>query len=172
MKAAKDVKKEIVRQYDENPKDWSVHFGRDMKGHYDLVVAHGSTAWIIKEEQINPFKFVGFGVKASRSELEPFIEGIPNTFGVRSPSEEQMRELAEALERRESVKDLLNKIIGSKPIRTHEINSPLVVQGPISYSAKPINAISGEQRRLDYKLRIELEKMLNRRYPQVLRPYI
>jgi hypothetical protein len=172
MRTAKDVKKEIVRQYDKNPKDWRLHVGRDVRGHYDLAVAHGSTAWIIKEEQINPFKFVGFGAKTSRQNLEPLIEDIPNIFGIRSVSEKRMSELANALERKESVKDILAKIMKSNPVKSHEIKGPMVFQGPISYSAKPIHSISEGQRRLDSKLRIELENLLNRKHPQVLRPYI
>ena len=120
MRTAKDVKKEIVRQYDKNPKDWRLHVGRDVRGHYDLAVAHGSTAWIIKEEQINPFKFVGFGAKTSRQNLEPLIEDIPNIFGIRSVSEKRMSELADALERKESVKDILTKIMKSNPVKSHE----------------------------------------------------
>jgi len=172
LKEAKDVKKEIVRQYDENPKDWCVHAGRDVRGYYDLVVAHGTTAWIIKEEQINPMKFVGFGAKTKRQNLEPLIEGIPNTFGIRSVSEKCMSELADALEGKKSVKDILTKIINSNPVKSHEVDGPLVFQGPISYSSKSIPSISEGQRRLDFKLRTELESLLNRKYPQVLRPYI
>ncbi len=172
MKTAKEVKEEIVSQYDENPKDWSVCAGRDVGGHYDLVVAHGSKAWILKEEQINPFKFVGFGVKTSRRNLEPLIKDAPNTFGIRSVSEKQMRELADALEKKESVKDILTKIMKSTPVKSNEIKGPMIVQGPVIHSFRPTNYISEGQRKLDYRLRTELENLLNRKYPQVLRPYI
>ncbi len=172
MKEARDVKKEIVKKYDANPRDWRMHVGRDIKGHYDLIVAHGSTAWIIKEEQINPFKFVGYGSKVNRQILEPFIENLPNNFGIRSTSNKQMRELADALERKQSIKDILTKIINSNPISSHEIKGPLIFQGPISYSPKPVTTISEKQKKLDYQLRKELENLLNKKYPQVTRPYI
>ena len=96
----------------------------------------------------------------------------PNSFGIRSVSEKQMDKLTHALKNKESVKDILSKIMSSTPIRPNEIQGPLVFQGPIMYSSKPMSSISEQQRKLDIKLRKELENLVNRRYSQVYNPYM
>jgi hypothetical protein len=172
MKSANDVKKEIVTRYDKDPKNWQMYVGRDRRGHYDLLVTHNSDAWVIKEEQINPSKFVGFGVKTRREKLDLMLKENPNSFGIRSVSGKQIDKLTHALKNKESVKDILSKIMSSTPIRPQEIQGPLVFQGPIMYSSKPMSSISEQQRKLDIKLRKELENLVNRRYSQVYNPYM
>jgi hypothetical protein len=172
MKSANDVKKEIVTRYDKDPKNWQMYVGRDRRGHYDLLVTHNSDAWVIKEEQINPSKFVGFGVKTRREKLDLMLKENPNSFGIRSVSGQQIDKLTHALKNKESVKDILSKIMSSTPIRPQEIQGPLVFQGPIMYSSKPMSSISEQQRKLDIKLRKELENLVNRRYSQVYNPYM
>lgn len=172
MEPAEDVKKEILKRYDSNPSGWRVLVGRDRRGHFDLVISHDSDMWLIKEEQINPFRSVGFGVRDKVVSFETIERISPYTFGLRPLSERQMVKVASALRSNESPSKLLARVLRTEPVASTEITSPGVLQGPVIHSARGIELISERQAELDRELRLELERLLTRKYPQTIAPYM
>ena len=172
MEPAEDVKKEILKRYDSNPSGWRVFVGRDRRGHFDLIVSHDSDMWLIKEEQINPFLSVGFGVRDKVVKFEAIEKISPYTFGLRPLSERQMMKVALALRSNESPSKLLARALMADPVASTEIRSPGILQGPVIHSAKGIELISERQAELDRELRLELERLLMRKYPQTIATYV
>jgi len=172
MEPAEDIKKEILKRYDSNPSGWRVFVGRDRRGHFDLVISHDSDTWLIKEEQINPFRSVGFGVRDKVVGFETVERISPYTFGLRPLSERQMMKVALALRSNESPSKFLARVLRTEPVASTEITSPGVLQGPVIHSARGIELISERQAELDRELRLELERLLTRKYPQTIAPYM
>ncbi len=172
MEPAEDIKKEILKRYDSNPSGWRVFVGRDGRGHFDLAVSHDSDMWLIKEEQINPFHSVGFGVRGKVVSFETIEKISPYTFGLRPLSESQMMRVALALRSGETPSRLLARVMRTDPIASTEITSPGILQGPVIHSARGIGVISERQAELDRELRLELERLLMRKYPQTIATYV
>jgi len=172
MEPAEDTKKEILKRYDSNPSGWRVFVGRDRGGHFDLIVSHDSDMWLIKEEQINPFRSVGFGVRDKVVGFETIERISPYTFGLRPLSERQIMKVALALRSNESPSKLLARALRTEPVASTEITSPGILQGPVIHSARGIELISERQAELDRELRLELERLLMRKYPQTIAPYM
>ncbi|MEM2942584.1 MAG: hypothetical protein QXT81_04090 [Candidatus Bathyarchaeia archaeon] len=165
------LKKEIAKSYDSNPLGWSIHVGRDRRNFSQILVSHGSQLWILKEEWINPYKSVGFG---ARLECGGESLRVPGTqeFGLRPLAPKQMKQLAELMSRNEDPRDLLLRVMRSSPIASHDIRSPLVLQGPIIASPNPLSLLSDKHQELDLRLREKLERLLLRKHPQTVIPYL
>jgi len=172
MEPAEDIKKEILKRYDSNPSGWRVLVGRDRRGYFDLIVSHDSDMWLIKEEQINPFHSVGFGIRDKAVSFETIERISPYTFGLRPLSERQMTKVALALRSGESPSRLLARVLRTDPVASTEITSPGILQGPVIHSARGIGLISERQAELDRELRRELERLLMRKYPQTIATYV
>jgi len=171
LEPAEEIKKQILKRYDSSPSGWRVFVGRDKRGHYDLIVSQDSDVWFVKEEQINPFRSVGFGMRTKAANLETIEKLSPATFGLRPLAESQMTKVALALR---SGGDLgfLSEYLKTDPVASTEIASPGILQGPVIHSSGGIELISERQAELDRQLRQELERLLVRRYPQTIATYI
>ncbi len=171
MEPAEEIRKQILRRYDSNPGGWRVLVGRDIRGYYDLLVSHGSDLWFIKEEQINPFRSVGFGIRDKVSDQETVEKLSPVTFGLRPLSKTQMTRIASALRSESGLSEVLSKFLKTDPVALSEVSSPGLLQGPIMHSPGGIGLISERQAKLDRELRVELERLLIRKYPQTIATY-
>jgi hypothetical protein len=58
-----------------------------------------------------------------------------------------------------------------KPVPIDELNKPIIVEGPITFSNKPLSFLSEKQRSLDQKLSSELEKLLLKKYIDRIKIY-
>ncbi len=173
MMPAEELRREILRRYNRDPHEWHVLAGRDQKGYYDVVVVHGSDTWLIKEQMINPLYSVGFGVKDNLID-QPFGKTqLPHyTFGLRPLSRQHVENVTNALKTGQNLTGLISNILKTTPVASNEIESHMALQGPIIHGSRAIHAISENQAELDRKLRIELEKLLYRRYSNTVAPYL
>ncbi len=171
MQPADKLRREIAKSYDSNPMGWSVLVGRDSRNFNQILISHGSQAWMLKEELINPYRSVGFGVELAGG-VEALRGTVPQQFGLRPLNKRQIGELADLMRMEESPRDFLLRVMRSKPVPTSEVRSPLVVQGPVVATSNPLGLLSDKHRELDLKLREELEKLLLRKYPQTVIPYL
>ncbi|MGQ9543583.1 MAG: hypothetical protein ACUVTM_05820 [Candidatus Bathyarchaeia archaeon] len=171
MQPAERIKKEIARLYDANPLGWSVLVGKDSRNFSQVLVSHGPKIWILKEEWINPYKSVGFGVRLEGGGELLKSDGLQQ-YGLRPLNRKQIKELTNLMEREEDLREFLMKVIKSKPVPSRDARSPLIVQGPIMATSNPLSLLSDSHRELDIKLREQLEKLLLRKYPQTLLPYL
>ena len=169
--SAEKLKKEIAKSYDSNPLGWSVLVGRDDRNFSQILASNGSHVWVLKEEWINPYRSVGFGVKL-KGGAESFGSTIPQEFGLRPFAPRQIEKLAGLMSREEDPRDLLLQVMRSKPVASCDIRSPLVLQGPVMASPNPLSLLSAKHQELDRHPSEELERLLLRKYPQTVIPYL
>ena len=145
--------------------------GRDPRNFSQVLISNGSQVWMLKEEWINPYKSVGFGARLPG--VNETMKGVaPQDFGLRPLTQSQMEDLVGIMSRGESPKDLFLQIMSSKPVASHDIRSPVVLQGPIMASPNPLSLVSDKHQELDRRLSEELRKLLIKKYPQTVIPYI
>ncbi|MFX0096984.1 MAG: hypothetical protein ACFE7E_04405 [Candidatus Hodarchaeota archaeon] len=169
IRSADRIKKEIVKRYNSSPRGWQVMVRRDLRGHYDLIFTKDSNIWFVKEEFINPYKSVGLGAKQTIG--RKLDVDNPFEFGLRPLSQEQMRTLIEILQKGSDLGRISKIIEDVEPTSARKIDTPYALQGPVIRVDRHTGLISEKQRELDQKLRIELEKLLRKKYPHLLRSY-
>ncbi|MCP8317029.1 MAG: hypothetical protein H3Z51_09260 [archaeon] len=170
MISSSDAKRDIFNLYNKKPRGWHVFIKKDQRGYYDTIVVHGKDVWFIKEEQVKPYELIGFGIKEEIEDKEAFKSIRPYQFGFRPVSGELVDNIMETFSKGKNLDSVINKIMSEKPLPIDRIKSELMVQGPVYYT-KPIN-LTSNQSELDMKLRIELEKLLYKKYPHLLTTYL
>lgn len=171
MRTAGEVKREIARRYSADPGGWQVLYGRSPGGSNDLIVVHGSDVWIVKEDSVNPYESVGLGAKGRLRKGEEIESFSPYPFGLRPLSSDRIQELMARLMSGKGTRETMKQIMKIKPSSPRDIRSPVVVQGPVVYSQKPIELISDSHKELSEKLDEELQKLLYRKYPSRMGMY-
>jgi len=172
MHDADRIRRELSRLYDKDPQGWSLMLGKDPSGFYDMLFSHGKDTWLIKEHQVNPYKFVGFGAKMP-GVAPPEIPRPDYPFGLRPVSLANMKEMASLLEDPKGLNELASRILNQRPVTVREaLEGPAILHGPIMQSNSPIHSISSAHSRLDDKLRSELRRFVYRKYGHTLTPYI
>ncbi|MEM3383449.1 MAG: hypothetical protein QXL52_05535 [Nitrososphaerales archaeon] len=165
------LKREIFKLYNKDPIGWYILIRRDQKGYYDTTIVHKKDVWLIKEEQINPYELIGFGFKGEleNNEALKFIRSYQ--FGFRPISKKILDDFMISLNDEKNLSKLMSKIIEEDPVPVDKIKSEFMVQGPLIYPTKPIELISN-QNEMDVQLKIELDKLIYRKYPHLLTTYL
>lgn len=159
-KPADILMKEIWKKYNEDPTGWHVLVGRTSKIYYDIFVTNPNELWQIKLETIYRPNPIGLGAKIEKVERdEKTLRGIP-TYGLRPLSKKTVARMMSAVERGVPPGKVFKEVMNVEPKSHGEIATPWVLQGPVVYSAKPLELISDKQRELDAKLSMELESLL------------
>ncbi|MEM3539254.1 MAG: hypothetical protein QW193_03225 [Nitrososphaerales archaeon] len=171
MLPSSSVKKEIFSLYNKDPKGWYILIKKDQKGYYDTIIAHGKDVWFIKEEQVNPYELIGFGVKRELENNEALKFIRPYQFGFRPIPKEIKDEVIKSFNDNKKLNRIISEIMREKPMPIDRIKSEFIVQGPLIYSTKPIELISN-QSGIDVKLRMELDKLIYKKYPHLLTTYL
>lgn len=168
------LKRQIFNLYNRDPRGWRIFVSRDSKGFSDVAVTHPPNTWFFKEQMINPFKVVGYGVKVKMENREALKDGLPYNFGLRPLSKQRIAEIAELMEREESVDAAMERIMKIPPITYSAAAShgSLFAQGPIVVRQDAIQGLSTNQKKLDERLKAELEKLLLKKHPQTILPYM
>ncbi|RLE59337.1 MAG: hypothetical protein DRJ32_04810 [Thermoprotei archaeon] len=158
----------VVNKYRKNPLNWRFLASRDRYGYLDFLISHSSRGWKIKAWPLNPYRLVGLGAELSvTGDLRSFLDSIPFTFGIRElPSEILKKTL------KENPVKLLDILAKTRPVAEPELRDNYVlIKGPLLGLAKPLEGLSSSQRELDRKLRIELEKLIHKKYSDRVRMY-
>jgi hypothetical protein len=165
IKTIEEIMKEIHKKYNEDPYGWKVLSGIDNKGFIDLYFIHKNKAWRLKIWQLDPFRNVGYGISLENFGEIKKLKNYP-LYGFRDLSKKEAIEIL-TLPPKEAIKRLMN----IKPVPIDELNKPIIVEGPITFSNKPLSFLSEEQRNLDQKLSSELEKLLLKKYIDRIKIY-
>jgi len=168
MIPSSEIRREILREYNKDPIGWRVLTSRDIRGHIDIIFSHRGDVWFLKEEHVNPFEAVGFGVREKMPEVKGSLQGL--SFGFRPVTGRMMGEIWRAVEREDDVGRIISSLLNQKPIPINRIRAPAVLEGPVVTSPKPLEVFP-EQRNLDIKLRSELDKLISRKYPHLITTY-
>jgi hypothetical protein len=165
MEPAPVVKREIMREYNRDPTGWHVFTKRDADRHFDTIIIHGRHVWLLKEEHVNPYETVGFGL---REVLEQPMSSLPPmpTFGFRPLSGRAIARLQRLGPESTGTANLLVELLSRKPAPLPALTGRRALEGPIVASPDELELFPA-QRSLDAKLRGELDTLLHRRYPHL-----
>jgi hypothetical protein len=159
---------EIMKRYDSNPRGWQVYIGRGSGGYQNLFISHktDSLLYQIKQYYLNPYKSLGVGAKIEGKQLT-LVES--HEFGLRPvPQNELLKLFDENL-----CHKILQEILGRDPISIRDASKVSgLLSGPILHVNQTSGLLSKEQEELDLKLRLELEKLLWKNYPERMKLYI
>jgi len=171
LQPAEKLKREIAKSYDSNPKGWRVLVGKDNRNFSQILVSNGSQVWILKEEMINPYRSIGLGARLT-GEIEAPKVSSTKEFGLRPLAQGQIGELSSLLRNGEDPKDFLLKVMTSEPVASNDVKGPMVLQGPIMATSNSTSLLSDKHREIDHRISEELQKLLLRKYPQAVIPYL
>jgi len=166
---AEIIRRKLIEKYNRNPWNWKIFVSTDRNSFINTLVLHDEESWLIKEYLINPFKSVGVGARLSPPRSN--IQGKFN-FGFRPISDSVIKRILEENDKEKRI-SILNKVLSTKPMSLSNIKSNFILGGPIYYAPRSIlEEISPSQRKLDEKLRRELNKILRKEYPHLFTPYV
>ena len=164
-KKSDDIRKEIDRKYNKNPRGWHILTGKSNDNFYNSVVLHDRDMWIIKEEFLNPFKTIGLGDKIKiGDEFKPMLKS-PYSYGFRPLTDGQYRMIMDE----DFSSRMIHKILSTEPLPSDNIIS-MALEGPII--STPNIKFSDEQEKLDIKLRKSLRKLIFNEYPELTKGYV
>lgn len=165
LEPADEIIQEILKRYDRNPKGWQFFVGRGAGGYQDLFFIQNSdqVLWQIKQHYLNPYKMVGFGARIDGSQQRSLESP---EFGLRPiPHSELQRMFDDKLS-----SDILEGILRRSPVTIREaMQGAGLLSGPIIHLRQSPAFLSKEQEELDLRLKIELENLLWKRYPERMR---
>lgn len=145
----------ILKRYNKDPKGWNFSVGRGHENKFfDILISHGKDVWQMKLDTLYKPNPLGVGIKIGRSGK---LSDSPYSFGFRPLPEELILELSE----RGLSPDIIEEIMREKPRPINQIETPGIVQGPITFSSS-LDFISDRHRNLDSKLKIELDRLLGK----------
>ncbi|MBO3802730.1 MAG: hypothetical protein JTT11_02460 [Candidatus Brockarchaeota archaeon] len=167
LQPAEKIMEEIMKRYDKNPRGWRVYVGKGAGGYQNLLFAHdtgsGSQLFQIKQHYLSPYKTLGLGARMEGKQL-PIAES--QEFGLRPVPENEVLEL---FDEKLSLK-ILGEILSRNPVSISDASkASSLLSGPIIHVNQPSFFISKEQEELDLRLRLELEKLLWKHYPERMR---
>jgi hypothetical protein len=156
MEPADIMFERILKKYNKDPKSWNFSVGR---GHedkfFDILISHEKDVWQIKLDTLYKPNPLGVGVKVGRSG-KAFDNPYP--FGFRPIPEGFIPELLDA----GFSPGIIEEIMRERPKPIDKIKTPGIVQGPITFSRGSLDFISERHRKLDNKLKMELDRLLGR----------
>ncbi|MCD6563474.1 MAG: hypothetical protein J7K23_06110 [Thermoproteales archaeon] len=169
---AEKVKKIFLKRYNENPKNWSIIQKIDERKFINTFILNPEESWLLKEYPVNPYKTLGLGttIDVKKDIIHRFskpgfgFRPLPDTFLEKISSQSD-------LEIRKIIIDALRK----SPRPYTELDKKIVLGGPLyvaNDSSFSLDLISDEQRKLDKKLALELEKLVRKKYPQSYSLYV
>jgi len=165
------IKKQVFKLYNADPTGWRILVGRDRRGFSDLAIMHPPDAWVLKEQIINPYTSVGYGMKLKADDLGA-ASSSPYSFGLRPLSERRLKHIAELIERGGSLDEAMERIMRTPPLAYPAALScsPIMAQGPVMVAQREI--LSHGQKELDERLRTELQRLLVKNHRQTIIPYV
>lgn len=167
---AEKIKKMFLEKYNKNPYNWNIILGMDDRKFINTLILNPEESWLIKEYMINPFKTLGLGtpIEVRKDYFKKL--GAP-TFGFRPFPESILEKIKEGSKL--DIKDIVSNVLKQKPRSLYSIKEKIILEGPLyNTNFGSLEIISEEQKKLDEKLSREVEKLVRRKYPQILMPYV
>ncbi|MEE8403678.1 MAG: hypothetical protein V3R93_07995 [Candidatus Hydrothermarchaeaceae archaeon] len=155
MESAEIMFEKIFKRYNKNPKGWKFSIGTGYEDKFfDILVSNDTDVWQIKLDTLYRPNPLGVGVRVGRSR-KAFDSS--HSFGFRPITEEFIPGILETGFSPEVIEEIMRK----RPQPLDRIQTPGIVQGPINFSDS-LDFISERHKKLDNKLRTELDRLLGR----------
>jgi hypothetical protein len=153
----------IKNGYNKHPVGWTVL--SDLKG--NILVLGPNEGYMLRMISLNPQEQTGVGIEIDGlHETRKLLRGAPS-YGFRPLSNRKAEEILNSFSYTERRNKLISEILERKPVSSSEIeNNKLkgVLSGPI-IAHPDISTISERQKELEFKLKIEAEKIFRKKYP-------
>mgnify|MGYP005831082637 FL=1 len=171
MKTADQVKKEISRKYNKDPRGWRVWASRDRQDNINWIFQQDRSFWMIKEFMVNPYETIGVGGRTKDSFTQsPGPSYL--SFGLRSIPERAALELLETSDPVLRTLKTSKLMINIPPSPIDRLQEDYVLHGPVIVAPKSLDDLSYKQRALHRKLEQELLNLKNRRLPHLYGMYM
>ncbi len=159
----------IMNRYNKRPIGWT--FLRDFKG--NVIIIGPKEGYMIKIITINPQEYTGVGMKIENpSDIRSLVKGAP-LYGYRPLPTSQAKKLLNSFYNAQKQNKIISEILKRKPIPTWELEKKkpgIILNGPI-IAHPDLSTISKNQRKLDLKLKIEAQKLFQKKYPHKAEMY-
>lgn len=166
MDTSAEIKSRILRAYNTSPDGWQVYTAKDARGHTDTVFVHGNDVYVTKEEVVNPYRSIGVGIQEKLDIVK--IPSAPS-FGLRPLDVNTLETLLTVDDKAQ--RSLIGQVMSNRPVAIDNIRSPAVIHGPITHSNVPLSIMGSKQKEIDSRLREELDRLLDRKYPHLRSMY-
>ena len=157
------LSKKIIKRYNNNPVGWTIF--RDYKG--TILISGPNDGYMLKLITINPNEYTGVGTRIkNHSQIQKLAKGAPQ-YGYRPIPNSQAIELLSSLQDFEKQNTIITEILEKNPIPTWKLKKRkpgLILNGPI-LAHPDLSSISEKQRKLELKLKIEAQRVFNKKYP-------
>lgn len=163
------LRRDILKQYDEQPRGWHILTAKDSRGYLDTIVVHGQDVWFLKEERISPYQVVGFGIQYTAKESVKRLPGY--TFGFRPLSRRLLASFEGAVSQGRQLDEVIMRALRTRPAPWSQITSPVTLQGPVFHLEKTPLLMPAQQKDFDAQLRQEVDRLLLRKYPHLKTMY-
>lgn len=159
MKKLKELQEEFKEMYDDDPRDWQMSFNKDIQDP-NLFISNRRGIWQVKLDSYFKPKPLGLGAQIGDSDdaLALRKRKLGPSFGFRPITDNHLLNIRDQIIKKKPIDNLLLDILKTEPKPTSLLDSPLSLQGPISFSNSS-QYISERQKLLDKKLKKELLKL-------------
>ena len=161
------------RKYDINPKEWDILVEDRLN---NIYVIGPDGRWKIKVESFygynpNPMAII---TRIEEEDLpygfQARHKGSPH-YGFRPVPRKMMERLIEEIEEtdqppHETLKKILKTVMATEPVSSRSLRGT-IMQGPIMHAPRLEN-ISDAQRKLEFNMSSELERLTRRKYPHIV----
>jgi hypothetical protein len=164
-----EVLKEFFKRYNRNPLGWKMYQGVSPTGNPELLINHSKYGYLIKRDGYSGMPGIGGRIE-ERLDLKLGTEQSGLRPIPRYAMKKMIAMIDEEAEPTEIIK-ILEAILSQPPVTFNElkrVRPPVVIQGPISHSHRPVQSVVGRQLELDAKLELELEKLKRIRTARIL----
>ena len=160
-----EIWKEFLKKHKRNPNVWRLYEGISRTGHPELLITGLKKSWLLKRDSLYSGR-PGLGVELDEGYRGPRIE----PYGFREAPKYVMKKIValveEGIDPLKAIKMIIEheipNILSQRPISIDRIRSPMVMEGPVLYTNRPLPYFSKRQMELDRKLELELKKLRSR----------
>jgi hypothetical protein len=157
------LSQKIIKRYNKQPVGWNIL--RDFKG--NILIIGPKKGYMLKLVTINPQEYTGVGMQIkNQRHLQKLVKGAP-LYGYRPLPNTKAKQLINSFSNTKKQYNIISELLEKNPISTLEIEQKkpsLILNGPI-LSHPDLSTISKSQRKLDLKLKIEVQKLFKKKYP-------
>jgi hypothetical protein len=151
--------RKLSSKYNKDPADWTVLIGEPKGTHNDIFISTGKELWQLKVDSLYRSRPIGLGMKVGgKEEASRVIKEEEPSYGLRPLPENMIRKFIDGAIGYEDMVPIVDKVMKSRPRRVADIESSVVLQGPLQFGG-PVE-LSSKQRDLNLKLRHSLDRLL------------
>ena len=161
MKTFEEIMADIRKLYNKEPKGWQISVNRDKFNHGNILITNPSSLWQVKLDSLFRPNPLSVGGKLEDIDISEKVGKNLPSFGYRPLGNNQLAKMQENLMSNKSIDSLILDILQKDPVPIDNTKNQGFIEGPINLA--PPGYISNKQKKLDLKLKKDLNKLKYRR---------